>query len=413
MLLSLQKINTFDPNLTTDNLSLHLELMNDKTKMPTKEQKPRILSLDTLRGFDMFWIIGGGTLIEVLAKCFPAAWLQVLSRQMEHATWAGFHFEDLIFPLFMFISGVTIPIAVISKLEKGSSKKEVILKIAKRMLILIALGIIFNGTLRNGFSNARYVSILGQIGISYFIASLIVIYAKSLKNQLFWLCGLLIGYSVVQLLIPVPGIGSGILTPYGCINSYIDRMLLPGRLAYGPDGEMVSGNGVFDALGILSIISAIGVTLMGYFAGIILLQKDSTPQKKLRILVGIGIGLIVLSLFISPFYPVIKKCWTTTYNILSGGISFLLVPLFYFVIDVLGYKKWTLFFRVIGTNSIFIYLIVVGNLLNISSTTTSLFGWIINPMSENAGQLVLVIGNITLAWLLLYLMYRKSIFIKV
>jgi predicted acyltransferase len=413
MLLSLQKINTFDPNLTTDNLSLHLELMNDKTKMPTKEQKPRILSLDTLRGFDMFWIIGGGTLIEVLAKCFPAAWLQVLSRQMEHATWAGFHFEDLIFPLFMFISGVTIPIAVISKLEKGSSKKEVILKIAKRMLILIALGIIFNGTLRNGFSNARYVSILGQIGISYFIASLIVIYAKSLKNQLFWLCGLLIGYSVVQLLIPVPGIGSGILTPYGCINSYIDRMLLPGRLAYGPDGEMVSGNGVFDALGILSIISAIGVTLMGYFAGIILLQKDSTPQKKLRILVGIGIGLIVLSLFISPFYPVIKKCWTTTYNILSGGISFLLVALFYFVIDVLGYKKWTLFFRVIGTNSIFIYLIVVGNLLNISSTTTSLFGWIINPMSENAGQLVLVIGNITLAWLLLYLMYRKSIFIKV
>ena len=413
MLLSLQKINTFDPNLTTDNLSLHLELMNDKTKMPTKEQKPRILSLDTLRGFDMFWIIGGGTLIEVLAKCFPAAWLQVLSRQMEHATWAGFHFEDLIFPLFMFISGVTIPIAVLSKLEKGSSKKEVILKIAKRMLILIALGIIFNGTLRNGFSNARYVSILGQIGISYFIASLIVIYAKSLKNQLFWLCGLLIGYSVVQLLIPVPGIGSGILTPYGCINSYIDRMLLPGRLAYGPDGEMVSGNGVFDALGILSIISAIGVTLMGYFAGIILLQKDSTPQKKLRILVGIGIGLIVLSLFISPFYPVIKKCWTTTYNILSGGISFLLVALFYFVIDVLGYKKWTLFFRVIGTNSIFIYLIVVGNLLNISSTTTSLFGWIINPMSENAGQLVLVIGNITLAWLLLYLMYRKSIFIKV
>jgi len=176
---------------------------------------------------------------------------------------------------------------------------------------------------------------------------------------------------------------------------------------------MVSGNGVFDALGILSIISAIGVTLMGYFAGIILLQKDSTPQKKLRILVGIGIGLIVLSLFISPFYPVIKKCWTTTYNILSGGISFLLVALFYFVIDVLGYKKWTLFFRVIGTNSIFIYLIVVGNLLNISSTTTSLFGWIINPMSENAGQLVLVIGNITLAWLLLYLMYRKSIFIKV
>jgi predicted acyltransferase len=387
--------------------------MNDTTQIPTQEHRPRMLSLDTLRGFDMFWIIGGGALIEVLAKCFPAAWLQLLSGQMEHATWAGFHFEDLIFPLFMFISGVTIPIAVLSKLEKGSSKKEVILKIARRMLLLISLGIIFNGTLRNGFTNARYASVLGQIGISYFIASLIVIYAKSLKNQLFWLCGLLIGYSVVQLLIPVPGIGSGILTPTGCMNSYIDRILLPGRLAYGADGEMVSGNGVFDALGILCIISATGVTLMGYFAGIILLQKDSAPQKKLRVLVAIGIGLIVLALCISPFYPIIKKCWTTTYNMISGGISFLLVALFYFVIDVLGYKKWTLFFRVIGANSIFIYLIVVGNLLNISSTTTSLFGWIINPMGDNTGQLVLVIGNITLAWLLLYFMYRKSIFIKV
>jgi predicted acyltransferase len=387
--------------------------MNDATKMPAQEHKQRILSLDTLRGFDMFWIIGGGALIEVLAKCFPSAWLQILSGQMEHATWAGFHFEDLIFPLFMFISGVTIPIAVLSKLEKGSSKKEVILKNAKRMVILILLGIIFNGTLRNGFSNARYVSILAQIGISYFIASLIVIYTKSVKNQLFWLCGLLIGYAVVQLLIPVPGIGPGVLTPEGCINGYIDRMLLPGRLAYGADGGMVSGNGVFDALGILCIISSTGVTLMGYFAGLILLQKDSAPQKKLRILVSVGIGLIVLSLCISPFYPVIKKCWTTTYNILSGGISFLLVALFYLIIDVLGYKKWTLFFRVIGTNSIFIYLIVVGNLLNVSSTTTSLLGWIINPMGENTGQLLLVTGNITLAWLLLYFMYKKNILIKV
>lgn len=387
--------------------------MNDTTKMPAKEHKPRLLSLDALRGFDMFWIIGGGALIEGLAKCFPAQWLKVLADQMEHAVWAGFHFEDLIFPLFMFISGVTIPLAVLSKLEKGSTKKEVILKIAKRMLILILLGIIFNGILRDGFSNARYASVLGQIGISYFIASLIVIYARSAKTQFFWLGGLLVVYAIVQLLIPVPGIGAGVLTPPGCINGYVDRLFLPGRLAYGADAEMISGQGIFDALGILCIISATGVTLMGYFAGRILLQKDSAPKKKLRILVAIGIGLILLSLCISPFYPVIKKCWTTTYNLFSGGISFLLLALFYLIIDVWGYKKWTLFFRVIGINSIFIYLIVTGNLLNISSTTTSLIGWIINPMGENTGQLVLTIGNIILAWLLLYFMYRKNILIKV
>jgi predicted acyltransferase len=387
--------------------------MNKEPIQQTKENRPRLLSLDTLRGFDMFWIIGGGALVEGLAKCFPVPWLQVIAGQMEHSTWAGFSFEDLIFPLFMFISGVTIPLAVLSKLEKGSSKKEVILKVAKRMLILIFLGIVFNGILRDGFSNARYASVLGQIGISYFIASLIVIYSRSVKTQLFWLGGLLVVYSLVQLLIPVPGIGAGVLTPSGCINGYIDRLFLPGRLAYGADAEMISGNGIFDALGLLCIISATGVTLMGYFAGRILLNSDSSPQKKLRILVAIGIGLIVLSLCISPFYPVIKKCWTTTYNLLSGGISFLLLALFYLIIDVRACKKWTLFFRVIGINSIFVYLIVTGNLLNISSTTTSLIGWIINPIGENAGQLILTIGNISLAWLLLYFMYRKNIFIKV
>ena len=381
--------------------------------MPTQEHKQRLLSLDTLRGFDMFWIIGGGALFEGLAKCFPNVWLKLFAEQMEHATWAGFHFEDLIFPLFMFISGATIPVAVLSRLENGSSKKQVIIKNARRMLILISLGIIFNGILRHGFSDARYASVLGQIGISYFIASLIVIYTRSMRTQLFWLSGLLVGYAAVQLLIPVPGIGAGILTPSGCINGYIDRLLLPGRLAYGADAEMVAGNGVFDALGLLCILSATGVTLMGYFAGRVLFQKDSSPKKKLRILVTAGIGLIVLSLCISPFYPVIKKCWTTSYNMLSGGISFILIALFYFIIDVWGYKKWTLFFRVIGLNSIFIYLIVVGNILNVSATTTSLIGWIINPLAVNTGQLVLTFGNIILAWLLLYFMYRKNIFIKV
>jgi len=387
--------------------------MNNTTSLPTHQSKPRLLALDALRGFDMFWIIGGGALIESLATCFPSVWLRVIAAQMEHAQWIGFNFEDLIFPLFMFISGITIPITILSKLEKGTSKRELIIKTSKRMLILVLLGIIFNGTLRNGFANARYASVLGQIGISYFLASLIVINVKSVKNQLFWLCGLLVGYAIVQLVVLVPGIGSGILTPEGCINGYIDRIFLPGRLAYGADGMSVSDNGIFDALGILCIISATGVTLMGYFAGRILLNNDLSSRKKLEILASIGLGLIILSVCISPFYPIIKKCWTSTYNLFSGGISFLLVALFYLIIDVWGYKKWTLFFRVIGTNSIFIYLIVVGNLVNVRSTTTSLFGWIINPLTANSGQLVLTIGNILLAWLLLYFMYRKGIFIKV
>jgi predicted acyltransferase len=374
----------------------------------------RLQSLDALRGFDMFWIIGGGTLVQILARCFPGNWLQAFAEQMEHVPWAGFHFEDLIFPLFMFISGVTIPIAILSKLEKGTSKKEVLIKTFKRMIILILLGFIFNGVLRNGFANARYVSVLAQIGISWFIASLIVIYTRSVKSQLFWLIGILVGYAAIQLLVPVPGIGAGIITPEGSINGYIDRLFLPGRLAYGHNGMVASGeSGFYDALGILSVISATGVTLMGYFAGRILLQKNSGTRNKLGILSAIGTTLILLALLIHPFYPVIKNCWTTTFNLLSGGISFVLVSLFYLIIDVWGFKKWSFFFQVIGMNSIFIYLVVVGGLINISVTSMSLFGWIAKPLGENGGQLVIVLGNITLSWFLLYFMYIKKIFIKV
>jgi predicted acyltransferase len=365
--------------------------------------KPRFQSLDALRGFDMFWIIGGGELFQALARCIPHKGFQMLADQMEHVPWAGFHFYDLIFPLFMFISGATIPIALLFKLEKGVPKRELILKSARRMILLVILGIIFNGTLRDGFSNARYASVLGQIGISYFIASLILIHTRSNKTRLFWLAGILAGYAALQLWVPVPGSGPGVLTPEGCINSFIDRNYLPGRM----------GQGTFDALGLLCIVSASAVTLMGSFAGQILVKRDMETRKKIGILLGTGTGLILLALILNPYYPVIKNCWTSTYNLLAGGISFILVALFYLVIDVGGYSKGSLFFRVIGLNSIFIYLISVGNLVEVSHTTESFFGWIIRPAGENWGQLVLVAGNIILCWLLLYFMYRKKIFIKV
>jgi predicted acyltransferase len=372
--------------------------------LPAEDHKIRLHSLDALRGFDMFWIIGGGALFQVIAGCIPDSRLfQVISEQMDHVAWAGFHFEDLIFPLFMFISGATIPIAILSKLERGTSKKDLILKAARRMVILVILGIIFNGTLRNGFTNARYASVLGQIGIAYFIASMILIHTHSSKTRLLWLVGILVGYAALQLWVPVPGYGAGVLTPEGCINSYIDRNFLPGRM----------GQGTFDALGIMCIVSASAVTLMGSFAGHLLISKETGPMKKTGILAAIGAGLIILALIINPFYPIIKNCWTSTYNILSGGISFILMALFYLIIDIWGFRKWSFFFRVIGMNSIFIYLIVTGNLVNVSHTTLSFLGWIVNPLGENAGQLVLVMGNITIAWLLLYLMYRKKIFLKV
>lgn len=372
--------------------------------------KTRLLSLDVLRGFDMFWIAGGSGLISVLAKLTGAGWLVALSGQMEHVTWEGFHLYDLIFPLFMFIAGIAIPLSVKTKLLKNVSQKELILIAFKRMIILIVLGFLFNGVFRNGFENARYASVLGQIGIAYFFTSLIVIFSKSFKTTMFWLAGILFGVAFLQLFVPVPGIGAGILTPEGCMNGYLDRLLLPGRLAYNSDGLTTTGMGIFDALGLLCIVSAIGITMMGTIAGNILQDKRYSDYKKTGMLVFIGVTLIVVALSLSPFYPIIKKCWTTSYNLLAGGISFILIALFYLVIDVWRYQKWSFYFKVIGMNSIFIYL--VNGIVPVKTIIDFFIGWLILPMGA-AGGLVSAIGFLAGEWLLLYFMYKKNIFVKV
>ena len=359
--------------------------------------RERLLSLDALRGFDMFWITGGSYLVTVIASYTGAAWLEPVVEQMEHVPWNGFHFYDLIFPLFMFISGVAIPFSLISKLEKNIPRYDLAKKAFSRAIILVLLGLIYNGVFGNGFENPRFASVLGQIGLAYLFAAIITIYTKSFKNRLYWLGGLLAGISIIQLLIPVPGIGAGVLTPEGCINGYIDRMILPGRL----HGK------VFDPEGLLCIVSAITVTLMGSVAGHFLRDKKTNDQQKIKILSITGISAIALALLLSTFYPIIKACWTVPFNLLTGGIGFLLMMAFYWIIDVKGWKKWSFFFRVIGMNSIFIYLFH----RFVDVNTKLLFGWTvllgdIEPVISSAGSIMVV-------WFLLYYMYKKNIFLRV
>lgn len=371
--------------------------------------KERLYSLDALRGFDMFWIIGGGGLIGALAKSTDWNWMQTLALQMHHVRWEGFRFFDLIFPLFMFISGAVIPYSILSKREKGVPGKQLLLKAARRFLLLFILGLVYNGVFRKGFADARYVSILAQIGFAYFFTVVIVLFSNSQIKRLLWLIGILAGVAFLQLFVPVPGFGAGVLTPEGHINGYIDRMLLPGRLIYGPDGP-TSGQGIYDALGILSTISSTGITLMGVFAGTVLRRPDTPDLRKTGILAGVGVILIGLSLIIDPFYPVIKNCWTSTYTLRTGGISFVLVAAFYQVIDVWKWKKWSFFFRVIGLNSITIYICT--RIIHFSHTSQYLFGWLANYAGD-FGPVVISMGIIFIEWMLLYYLYRNKVFLKV
>jgi predicted acyltransferase len=367
------------------------------TKSLRTEPQKRLQSLDALRGFDMFWITGGGLLSIALSKITGIEWMET---QMHHAHWEGFHFEDLIFPLFMFIAGVAIPFSIKTKLEKNVPSKHLALKAFKRMLILIVLGILYNGTFQNGFADGRIASVLGQIGIAYFFASLIVIYTQTLQSRIIWLVGILTGFGIVQLLIPVPDAGAGVLTPEGCINGYIDQIFLPGRL-YG---------GTFDPEGILCSLSATGITLMGTIAGNILRKRQTTDWQKIGYMAATGVGLIILALAFSTFYPIIKKCWTSTFNMLAGGISFLLMALFYLIIDHWKFQAWAFYFRVIGMNSIFIYLFT--RIIDMQYVTKFFFGWLAKPMGES-GAFFLLIAGLALLWSLLYYMYKKKIFLRV
>lgn len=359
--------------------------------------RERLLSLDALRGFDMFWITGGSALIEVIQKYTGANWLNPVVGQMEHVPWNGFHFYDLIFPLFMFISGVAIPFALISKVEKGVPKADLARKIVTRGLTLLLLGWVYNGVFQNWFEQPRFASVLGQIGLGYLFAGLITIYSKSFKQRLYWLGGILLGIATLQLLVPVPGVGAGVLTPEGCINGYIDRMLLPGHLY----------RDIFDPEGLLCIVSAISVTLMGTVAGHFLRDKTTSQLKKIKTLSLIGASSVVFALIISTFYPIIKACWTDSFNLLTSGIGFLLMALFYWIIDVKGWKKWSFFFRVIGMNSIFIYLF--SRFVNLNTKLVT--GW--SVVFGDISQVLMVAGHIFIVWLLLYYMYKKEIFLRV
>jgi predicted acyltransferase len=363
--------------------------------------KERLQSLDTLRGFDMLMLMAGCGIIAALAEATGWGWLEALARQTEHVEWEGFRFYDLIFPLFMFVSGVAIPYAIHSKIEKGVARSRLLRKIFIRLVALVALGLLYNGVLQRGFTEMRVASVLAQIGFGYFFAALIFLYSKNIRIAVVWLIGILAGVTVLQMFVPVPGYGAGTFEPAGTINAWLDQRLLPGRLY----------DEVFDPEGILCIVSAIAVTLMGAFAGYVIRSTPLSPSRKSLYILIAGAVLVILALGLSPVYPIIKKMWTVPYVLLAGGISAMLLATFYYVIDVRGSKSWTLFFRVYGMNSITIY--VGARIISFYGISRFFLNWISVHFSEEWGAVFIALGVLALQEGVLYYMYKNKIFLRV
>lgn len=368
--------------------------------MPGTTASKRVVSIDALRGFDMFWIIGGDYLFKAIFALIGTGWALSLESQLEHATWHGFRAYDLIFPLFLFIVGASMPFSISKRLDRGDSPKNLYRHIIQRALVLVLLGLVYNGLFRLDFVNLRYAGVLQRIGWTYLFAAMIIMHWQKAKTQMIIGGGILLVYWAAMALIPVPGAGMNVLTPEGNLASNIDRLLLPGSFCCFDHG---------DNEGILSTIPAIVNVLIGVQAGH-LLKSDRSDLKKTLLMLINGIGLIILALIWNFVFPINKLLWTSSYVLLTGGLSLLLLALFFWLIDVRGWKRWTLFFVVIGMNPITIY--VAQRIISFYSMSN----FFVRGLVEQLGapeSVCIALGMLILKWLFLYFLYKQKCFLKV
>ena len=217
-----------------------------------KSPGPRLLSLDALRGFDMFWIMGGEGIVKAAAALTAWPSLVWFAGQLEHPKWNGFALYDLIFPLFLFMAGVSMPFSFEKRLERGDTRGDLCRHVIVRGLLLVFIGMIYNGLLKFDWPNTRYPSVLGRIGLAYLFAGLIVLSTR-VRGQVLWLIGVLVAYWAALRFIPVPGYGVRDWAPGHTLTDYIDRSLIPGHLYVGDR----------DPEGLFATVPAIGTALFG------------------------------------------------------------------------------------------------------------------------------------------------------
>jgi predicted acyltransferase len=305
-------------------------------------------------------------------------------------------------PLFLFIAGLTLPFSLNRGLDLNMTKSDLYKKAFKRFLILYACGILYKNAPIPflDWSQIRFVSVLGRIGFAGFITT--VLYLNfGFQKRIFWIAGLLLFYYAALFLIPVPGYGAGDLSFEGNLTGWIDRTFLPGRLHQG----------TYDELGLFTQIPALCLTVLGSLAGDMMRRAGDADYKKLGNLVIAGATCLAIAFVWSFHFPINKHLWTSSFIMLTGGLGFLSIGLFYWVIDILQFRRWTFFFIVIGMNSLTIYLAY--RLIDFGYTSRLLFEGLYVGAAEKWHTVFQSLGALALVWVFLYILYRLKIFLKV
>ena len=320
---------------------------------------------------------------------------------MDHVAWDGFHLYGLIFPLFVFLAGVAMPFSLSRRVERGDDRGRLVGHVVKRGLILVALGVVYNnGLFQAGPGRDALPSVLGRIGLAYLGAALIVLFT-GVRGQARALVGLLVGYWLALRVVPVPGFGAGDPSEAGSLVGWVDRVLVPGQLFLGDH----------DPEGLLSTLPAIGTALSGALCGHLLRRADLTAERKTLACCWPPAPRGGRRDPVAPLVPVNKNLWTSSFVLVTSGLSMLALAVFFYVIDGRGWRRWSFPLQVIGANSILIYL--AGHVIDFGYATNFFLGGLLGHLSEEAGAVLFWIGFLVVEWLFLWALYRRRIFLEV
>lgn len=362
----------------------------------------RLLSLDALRGFDMLWIVGADALGSAFANLHGGWGSRFAATQLDHAAWAGFHFEDLIFPLFVFMIGVAITFSL-NRLIATEGRAGALRRVFRRAALLYLLGLFYYGGLARPVVEIRLLGVLQRLALCYFFASLLFISVRP-RNLVAICAGLLVGYWALLTFVPVPGFGAGDFAEGHNLTNWIDQHFLPFR----------KWDGDHDPEGLLSTLPAIASCLLGIFSGLLLRDSARTEKQKAALLAGAGVALIILGYLWGFEFPVIKKLWTSSFVLVAGGWSMLLLATFYLVIDGWKVRAWAMPFVWLGTNAITIYLI--SNITDIGQLSARFAGgdvaaWL-DARWGGLGGLVLAIVSVVICMAICRFLYQRKIFLR-
>ena len=402
----------------------------------------RIRAVDALRGFDMFWILGAGTLVTALGKMSDSAFTRFLSGQLKHVQWAGMVFYDLIFPLFLFIVGVSIAFSLDRALERDGRAKTVG-RIVQRSVLLYLFGVLYTGGLTQRWPEIALGGVLHRIAACYLCAALIYVWcAQRMKVIASIAAALLAGYWALMTFVPFPDIElrkpdkgevpaqnnvevvaarigshdpaaiaaavpqrvSGLYEEHRNLSNYLDFRFLPGK-------KMAT---YYINEGLLSTLPSIAICLFGIFAGR-LLKGGAAPNRKVVLLFAAGAAGILLGWLWSFQFPLIKRIWSSSFVLVASGCSAMALGLFYWIVDVRGWNRWCTPFVWIGMNPITLYLST--RFIAYSKSAEMFLGGdvkaFLDARAQGLGDLVVAFGALGFVFLLAWFLHRRKIFLRV